>query len=505
MIFVGLPVISSRDMHMKSARSIYRKPPRIKAAPDELFRKKPFWGFSDFRIFGFSDFRIFGNFAFGFFLDFGRMSTARLELQDKYDTLSCMLREATNELAEELQRETAELRATNEGLVLDLERLRAELTESRACAVRERGERERYERMNAALVEDALATRGECTYDRGVFAAREAALCTQIVELSGTPNVDEEATSAEDFYKRQISALKSETSKAADALKAVTGAVTSGKRPPKLRKSARPSASGVCKSLAHIWEAIEELMRMPLQEKQEQPQPQPKQPQPVSVASAASALELHKIRVELDETRVERDAARKSLLAGKTLTDSLMYEVKRCAHESLLTARTFSHREALSVAERRAVRAAHALLLYEPSTDPFMCVRNLLLATCPIDAVRVWRVAAHSQIARRIIDALDGEIEDPITLGAYLQALHAHASEIGGSVAKSQVRVACVQGRELGTGDPIVATFLGASKHPLSKRLMDEDDAALLARLAKQRAVLFAHIFKPEHTGAIDT
>jgi hypothetical protein len=37
--------------------------------------------------------------------------------------------------------------------------------------------------MNAALVEDAQATRGECTYDRGVFAAREAALCTQIVEL----------------------------------------------------------------------------------------------------------------------------------------------------------------------------------------------------------------------------------------------------------------------------------------------------------------------------------
>ena len=432
------------------------------------------------------------------------MSTARFELQDKYDTLSCMLREATNELAEELQRETAELQATNEGLVLDLERLRAELTESRACAVRERGERERYERMNAALVEDALATRGECTYDRGVFAAREAALCTQIVELSGTPNVDEEATSAEDFYKRQISALKSETSKAADALKAVTGAVTSGKRPPKLRKSARPSASGVCKSLAHIWEAIEELMRMPLQEKQEKQQ-QPSLPSLGAPAAPAVARELHETRVQLEEARAERDAARKSLSAGKTLTDSLMFEVKRCAHESLLTARTFSHREALSVAERRAVRAAHALLLYEPSTDPFMCVRNLLLATCPIDAVRVWRVAAHSQIARRIIDALDGEIEDPITLGAYLQALHAHASEIGGSVAKSQVRVACVQGRELGTGDPIVATFLGASKHPLSKRLMDEDDAALLARLARQRAVLFARIFKPEQTCAIDT
>ena len=432
------------------------------------------------------------------------MSTARLELQDKYDTLACMLREATNELAEELQRESAELRATNEGLVHDIERLRDELTSSRACAMRERGERERYERMNAALVEDAQATRGECSYDRGVFAAREAGLCTQIVELSGTPSVDEEATSAADFYKRQISALKAETSKAADALKAVTGAVTSGKRPPKLRKSARPCASGVCKSLTHIWEAIEELMHMPQQEKQEKQEKKMQQPAPPHASTDASVLdeiraELGELVRQLDETRVERDAARKSLSAGKTLTDSLMYEVKRCAHQSLLTARTFSHRDALTVAERRAVRAAHALLLYEPSTDPLMCVRNLLLATCPIDAVRVWRVAAHSQIARRIIDALDGEIEDPITLGAYLQALHAHAAEIGGSVAKSQVRVAHVQGRELGTGDPIVATFLGASKHPLSNRLMDEDDAALLARLARQRAVLFAHIFKPEN------
>jgi hypothetical protein len=245
-------------------------------------------------------------------------------------------------------------------------------------------------------------------------------------------------------------------------------------------------------------------MHMPQQEKQPKPN-QLSTDASVVAERAASARELHDTRVqlnesvrELDETRAERDAARKSLSASKTLADSLMYEVKRCAHESLLTARTFSHREALTVAERRAVRAAHALLLYEPAADPFMCVRNLLLATCPIDAVRVWRVAAHSQIARRIIDALDGEIEDPITLGAYLQALHAHAAEIGGSVAKHQVRIAHVQGRELGTGDPIVATFLCASKHPLSTRLMDEDDAALLARLARQRAVLFAYIFKPE-------
>jgi hypothetical protein len=433
------------------------------------------------------------------------------ELRDQYDTLVSMLRDVSDELADAMQREAAELRVTNAGLVEEIARLREELAQTRQCAVSEREDRERYERINAALVEDVEATRGECSYDRGVAAAREAALCEQIVELSGTPHVDEEATSAADFYKRQLAALKAETSKAADALKAVTGAVTSGRRPPKLPKKLLKGAkqpSGLCKSLAHIWEAIEQLAQ-PRQHSQQQQQ-QPDSPtlielQSMRVERAASARELSDTRVELndavrelDEVRAERDVALKSLSTAKTLTDSLMYEVKRCAHESLLTARTFSHRDSLSVAERRAVRAAHALLLYAPDTDPFMCVRNLLLATCPLDAVRVWRGATHSQLARRLVGALDGDSEDPITLGAYLQALHAHASEIGGNVARHQVRIACTQGRELGTGDPIVAAFLGASKHALPTRLMDEDDAALLARLARQRAVLFAYVFKPD-------
>jgi hypothetical protein len=415
------------------------------------------------------------------------MSMARFELQDQYDTLVCMLRDVSDELAVELHKEAAQLRVSNAELIGEVDRLHKELAETRRCAVREREERERVERINAALVEDAEATRGEFSYDRGVAAAREAALRAQITELSGTPHVDEEATSAADFYKRQLSTLKTEASKAADALKAVTVAVTSGRRPPKLRKlEGAKSGSGACKSLAHIWEAIEALVRMP--------------PQADSTArELESARVAHKDAArELDETRVERDAAVKSLSTAKTLTDSLMYEMRRCAHESHLTARMFSHREPLSVAERRAVRAAHALLLYAPHADPFLCVRNLLLATCPIDAVRVWRGATHSPVAQRLVEALDGEAEDAITLGAYLQALHAHASEVGGSVARHQVRIACTQGRELGTGDPIVSAFLCASKHPLPTRLIDEDDAALLARIARQRAVLFAHVFKPD-------
>ncbi len=439
------------------------------------------------------------------------MGDLYLELRDQYDTLVSMLRDVSDELAAEMQREAAELRVTNAGLVEEIARLREELTQTRQCAVSEREDRERYERINAALVEDVEATRGEGSYDRGVAAAREAALCAQIVELSGIPHVDEEATSAADFYKRQLATLKAETGKAADALKAVTGAVTSGRRPPKLPKKMLKGAkqqqpSGLCRSLAHIWEAIEQLAQPREHSQQQQPDsPTLIELQSMRVERAASARELSDTRVELndavrelDEVRAERDVALKSLSTAKTLTDSLMYEVKRCAHESLLTARTFSHREPLSVAERRAARAAHALLLYAPDTDPFMCVRNLLLATCPLDAVRVWRGAAHSQLARRLVCALDGESEDPITLGAYLQAIHAHASEIGGTVARHQVRIACTQGRELGTGDPIVAAFLGASKHALPTRLMDEDDAALLARLARQRAVLFAYVFKPD-------
>lgn len=131
-------------------------------------------------------------------------SELRSELQDKLETIVSMLRDVSDELAEEVHREAAQLHLANEGL-------REELSESQQRAAHERAERERIERMNSSLFAELEAIRVECVefelaalraelarnYDRGEAAEREAALRAQIVERSG----DAAATAV---YERRI-------------------------------------------------------------------------------------------------------------------------------------------------------------------------------------------------------------------------------------------------------------------------------------------------------------
>jgi hypothetical protein len=120
----------------------------------------------------------------------------RCELQDKYETLVSMLRDVSDELAEEVHREAAQMRVV-------VDELRAENTRLQRCVEREREERERTERANAALAAEVESTRGACVefelsalrtelahiYDRSTAAERESALRAQIAELRGRGNM----------------------------------------------------------------------------------------------------------------------------------------------------------------------------------------------------------------------------------------------------------------------------------------------------------------------------
>jgi chromosome segregation ATPase len=120
----------------------------------------------------------------------------RCELQDKYETLVSMLRDVSDELAEEVHREAAQMRVV-------VDELRAENTRLQQCVEREREERERTERANAALAAEVESTRGECVefelsalrtelahiYDRSTAAERESELRAQIAELRGRSNM----------------------------------------------------------------------------------------------------------------------------------------------------------------------------------------------------------------------------------------------------------------------------------------------------------------------------
>jgi hypothetical protein len=127
----------------------------------------------------------------------------RCELQDKYETLVSMLRDVSDELAEEVHREAAQMRVV-------VDELRAENTRLQQCVEREREERERTERANAALAAEVESTRGECVefelsalrtelahlYDRSTAAERESALRAQIAELRGRGNMGSIAPNA---------------------------------------------------------------------------------------------------------------------------------------------------------------------------------------------------------------------------------------------------------------------------------------------------------------------
>ena len=126
-------------------------------------------------------------------------SELRAELQDRYETLVSMLRDVSDDLAEEVHREAAQLRVANEGLLAEIARLREELAESQRSAAHEREERERIEGINASLAAEVEQARGECVefelsalraelahvYDRGTAAEREAVLRAQIIEMRG--------------------------------------------------------------------------------------------------------------------------------------------------------------------------------------------------------------------------------------------------------------------------------------------------------------------------------
>jgi hypothetical protein len=96
-------------------------------------------------------------------------------------------------------------------------------------------------------------------------------------------------------------------------------------------------------------------------------------------------------------------------------------------------------------------------------------------------------------LAQRATAALDGGDWEGAA-GAYLLALHAHASEIGGTAAHNAVRAACLTGVALRTGDPIVlacvATLERNRAELASETPTDVDVSALVSARVACTAVI---------------
>jgi hypothetical protein len=329
-------------------------------------------------------------------------------------------------------------------------RLESELRAARALAADERAMCEKYQRMNHALTEDALASRQERAFD----AEEAGALRAQLAES--------EARAAK--AKLQVSALRDEIGKVADATQAMVDALSPHAAPCKTkelaalaRKLGRRPRDG---ATARVWQLTSELAAL-------------------IASSRTSAVDA--ARVELEAARAELEAAlspkreeklkhvaesalaalRESraecaLRAGsearwQSLCTTVQAEYKRVLHTTRVTVKLAStDASALCDAERGAIRVALDLLM-APDLDASGLVAALLLATCPVSAVAVFRTAG----CRASAAALRELCVDSSTARArvvYVQALHIYASQIGGDVAHKAVQTACLM-----SPDPLVA------------------------------------------------
>ena len=324
-----------------------------------------------------------------------------------------------------------------------LDRAERELVAARALAASERARCERYERINVALTEDALAAREE-----------------RAVDLA-----DAEARAAK--HKSALSSLREELGKVADAVQAVAATVAAprSKELAQLAKRAAKRAAG--SECARLWSLTAELASLVSDSRAN------------AVESARAELESARRELashgpayptklkqiaehalnELKESRAECERARLSELKSQSLYAAVSGEYKRIMHTTRVTVKIASMDAAnLTDAERGAVRVALDLLM-APEVDPTGTVAMLMHAVCPVEAVAVMH-------ARRCTEALVELVSDcraPRARSAFLEAVYAHASEIGGDVARRAVACDSV------ANDPMLEAVRRANTTPIAQ------------------------------------
>jgi hypothetical protein len=116
-----------------------------------------------------------------------------------------------------------------------------------------------------------------------------------------------------------------------------------------------------------------------------------------------------------------------------------------------------------------------------PDLDASGLLPSLLLATCPVAAVAVFRTTSCRAGAAALRE-LCVDSSSPRARAAYLQAVHTYASQIGGDVAHKAVQTACLM-----SPDPLLLAVRRVSvatlaQHDVSARGGDLLRALLVAR-----------------------
>ena len=347
-------------------------------------------------------------------------------------------------------------------------RLSEELSEALTSFQATRARLERAERLAAALDEDAVAARAEYTLDRDRAAARIVCLHGQLVEHGHVPNDEyDEADTADDVYRLKHADLKAAVDAVAEAF--AWHMKPHGKRAKQMPR--RPAAARG--SIAALWAVAETLAtavpapvaaeapaaEAPAAEAPAAQAPMGAKQKKRTVASVRAATQA----AASQPAQATPAAAAQAAQAPQPPLDmvrAIAETLERFNHMTVLTGAAADYKGPLSHRDRRAVMVATRLLLQYSKRarnpdDPGKYIPGILLATCPLIAVRVWdmeeiKSGKGGKIAREAITSLDDGSAQ--AAGKYLLGLQAFAGNIGGDAAMHSVLSAAANRR---TKNPI--------------------------------------------------
>ena len=330
-------------------------------------------------------------------------------------------------------------------------RLSEELSEALTSLRATRARLERAERLAAEIHEEAVAARAEYRLDRDHAAARIVCLHGQLVEHGHVPNVEYDgADTADDVYRLKHADLKA-------AVDAVAEAFAWHMKPHGRRAKHMPRPPAAARgSIAALWAVAETLATtVP-------PAPVAAEVPPAPVAAEVPAADAPPVSAKqkkrtVASMRAATQAAAKPAQAAAAppqppldMLRAIGETLNRLHEITAITGAAADYKGPLSHRDRRAVIVATKLLLQyseraKNPDDPSKCIPGVLLATCPLAAVRVWdmeeiKSGKGGKIAREAIASLDDGSAQ--AAGKYLLGLQAFAGVIGGDTAMHSVLLA---------------------------------------------------------------
>jgi hypothetical protein len=324
-------------------------------------------------------------------------------------------------------------------------RLSEELSEALTSFQDARTRLERAERRAAALDEDAVAARAEYTFDRDRAAARIVCLHGQLVEHGHVPNDEYDgADTADGVYRLKYADLKA-------AVDAVAEALAWHMKPHGKRAKQMPRQPAAARgSIAALWAVAETLATaVPALDAPAVPAVADAAVPPAPDAAVPPVHTKQKKRT-VASVRAAAQAATQAPQLPLDMVRTIAEKLERLNHITMLTGAAADFKGSLRHRERRAVMVATRLLLQHSERvknpdDPAKCIPGILLATCPLIAIRVWdmeeiKMGQGGKIATEAIASLDdGSVQ---AAGRYLLGLEEFAGNIGGGTAMHPVMLA---------------------------------------------------------------